>query len=206
MTTLTPAGDHGTTASRGARVGLTVRPARVGDAPALAALSTELGYPAQEAQIERRLKALLAGDGDVVFVAEGAAGAGAVTAGAEGAAGAVSVGVLAGAQAQAQAQAQGQALGQARRPELLGFVHAAEKRLLVSEPFVELEGLIVAAAARRHGAAAALVDAVERWALARGVGELRVRARLERDVADRFYRGRGFELEKKQRVFGKRLT
>jgi ribosomal protein S18 acetylase RimI-like enzyme len=199
-----PAGDHDTTASRGARVGLTVRPARAGDAPALAALSTELGYPAQEEQIERRLKALLAGDDDVVFVAEGAAGAGAVTAGAEGAPGAVSAGVLAGAQGQAQGQAQAQ--GQGRRPELLGFVHAAEKRLLVSEPFVELEGLIVAAAARRHGAAAALVDAVERWSLARGVGELRVRARLERDVADRFYRGRGFELEKKQRVFSKRLT
>lgn len=92
-----------------------------------------------------------------------------------------------------------------RGSELLGFVHAAERRLLVSEPFVELEGLIVAVAARRHGAAATLVAAVERWALARGIGELRVRARLERDVADRFYRGRGFALERKQRVFSKRL-
>jgi GNAT superfamily N-acetyltransferase len=182
VTTQKPAGDHDTTATRGARDSVTVRPARADDAPALAALSTELGYPAEEAQIERRLKVLLASDDDVVFVA---ARAGAVAAGA---------GVLAGAQAQR------------RGPELLGFVHAAQKRLLVSEPFVELEGLIVAAAARRHGAAAALVAAVERWSLARGVGELRVRARLERDVADRFYRGRGFELEKKQRVFSKRLT
>ena len=89
--------------------------------------------------------------------------------------------------------------------ELLGFVHAAEKRLLVSAPFVELEGLIVSAAARRRGVAALLVAAVERWALARGVAELRVRARVERDVADRFYRGRGFTLEKQQRVFVKRL-
>ena len=199
MTIRKPAGDHDTTASRGARVGLTVRPARAGDAPALAALSTELGYPAQEAQIECRLKVLLASDDDVVFVAAAGAGvadgAGAETA--DGARAETAVGVLA-------AGAQGQ--GQGRRPELLGFVHAAEKRLLVSEPFVELEGLIVAAAARRHGAAAALVDAVERWSLARGVRELRVRARLERDVADRFYRGRGFKLEKKQRVFSKRLT
>jgi cobalt/nickel transport system ATP-binding protein len=89
--------------------------------------------------------------------------------------------------------------------ELLGFVHAAEKRLLVSEPFVELEGLIVSAAARRRGVAALLVAAVEHWSLERGVGELRVRARVERDVADRFYRGRGFDLEKQQRVFVKRL-
>jgi aminoglycoside 6'-N-acetyltransferase I len=89
--------------------------------------------------------------------------------------------------------------------EVVGFVHVAERRLLVSEPFVELEGLIVAAAARRRGVAGLLIAAAERWALGRGVGELRVRARLERDVADLVYRRRGFELEKKQRVFSKRL-
>lgn len=183
MTTRRPAGDHDATATRDARDGVTVRPAGAGDALALAALSTELGYPAETTQIEHRLKVLLASDDDVVFVAAAGAAAGA--------------GVVAAA---AGAQSQG------RGPELLGFVHAAEKRLLVSEPFVELEGLIVAAAARRRGAAAALVAAVERWSLARDVRELRVRARLERDAADRFYRGRGFELEKQQRVFCKRLT
>jgi GNAT superfamily N-acetyltransferase len=186
VTTRKPASDHDATATRDARDAVTVRPVRAGDAPALAALSTELGYPAKTMQIERRLKALLASDDDVVFVAAAGAATGA-------AAGAAAAGVAAGAPAQR------------RGPELLGFVHAAEKRLLVSEPFVELEGLIVAGAARRHGAAAALVAAVERWSLARGVAELRVRARLERDAADRFYRGRGFELEKQQRVFCKRL-
>ena len=88
---------------------------------------------------------------------------------------------------------------------IVGFVHAAEKRVLVSEPFAELEGLIVTTGARRHGAAAGLIAAVERWTLERGVTELRVRARLERDVADLFYRRQGFELEKQQRVFAKRL-
>ena len=48
-----------------------------------------------------------------------------------------------------------------RRTSVVGFVHGAEKRLLVSEPLVELGGLIVAAAARRRGAAAALIAAVE---------------------------------------------
>jgi GNAT superfamily N-acetyltransferase len=184
------AGDTHGVAVRGARDDLTVRPARAADAPALAVLSTELGYPAKEAQIARRLKVLLESDDDVVFVAVFGAATGAAT----------------GLQTMAvAADAEPGAPTPGRDSELLGFVHAAEKRLLVSEPFVELEGLIVAAAARRHGAAAALVAAVERWALARGVGELRVRARLERDEADRFYRGRGFALEKKQRVFGKRL-
>jgi N-acetylglutamate synthase-like GNAT family acetyltransferase len=88
---------------------------------------------------------------------------------------------------------------------VVGFVHAAERRLLVSDRFVEMEGLIVTAAARRGGAAAGLVAAVEAWTLARGVPELRVRARIERDVAERFYRGRGFSLAKQQRLFVKAL-
>jgi GNAT superfamily N-acetyltransferase len=186
VTTQGSAGDTEGIAARGARDGLTVRPATADDAAALAALSTELGYPAEEAQIARRLEVLLASDDDVVIVAPAGAAVGAQTM-------TVTAERVAGAPTPR------------RDSELLGFVHAAEKRLLVSEPFVELEGLIVVAAARRHGAAAALVAAVERWALARGIGELRVRARLERDEADRFYRGRGFELEKRQRVFSKRL-
>jgi len=143
---------------------VTVRAARAGDAPALAALATELGYPSETARIAVRLRGLLAGADDVVFVAV------------------------------------------ADAAQIVGFVHAAEKRLLVSEPFVELEGLIVAAAARRQGAAGLLVEAVEAWTRERGVGELRVRARFDRDVADRFYRRCGFELEKEQRVFVKPLA
>ncbi len=140
-----------------------IREARDDDAPSLAVLSTELGYPVDAGRIARRLAGLLARGGGVVFVAV------------------------------------------ADDAGIVGFVHAAEKRVLVSEPFVELEGLIVTTAARRHGAAAGLIAAVERWTLARGVTELRVRARLERDVADLFYRRQGFALEKQQRVFAKRL-
>ena len=143
--------------------GVTVRVARASDAPALAALATELGYPADAEGIARRLSGLLRGRDDVVFVVV------------------------------------------ADETAIVGFVHAAEKRLLVSEPFVELEGLIVTAAARRRGGAGELIAAVERWALAREVTELRVRARVERDVADLFYRRQGFVLEKQQRVFAKRL-
>ncbi len=144
--------------------GIVVRAATAGDAPALAALSTELGYPTDAGQIAERLRGLLAGADDVVFVAV------------------------------------------ADAARIVGFLHAAEKRLLVSEPFVELEGLIVAAPARRHGAAGLLIEAVEHWTQERGVGLLRVRARLERDLADRFYRRHGFELEKEQRVFIKSLA
>jgi cobalt/nickel transport system ATP-binding protein len=155
--------DAGVLARLGGAGSIGVRAARKGDEPALAALSSALGYRADAVRIERRLSVLAAGVDDVVFVA--------VT----------------------------------ESAEVVGFVHVAERRLLVSEPFVELEGLIVAAAARRRGVAGLLIAAAERWALGRGVGELRVRARFERDVADLVYRRRGFELEKKQRVFSKRL-
>jgi GNAT superfamily N-acetyltransferase len=156
--------DPGTTATRGDREEVTVRPARADDAPVLTVLSAELGYPAERAQIERRLRGVLASGDDAVFVA--------VTEGAG----------------------------------VVGFVHALEKRLIVNEPFVELGGLIVAAGARRRGAARLLIEAVERWATARGVDLLRVRTRKEREVADVAYRRCGFELEKEQRVFTKRLV
>jgi len=67
-----------------------VRAARKGDEPALAALSSALGYPADAGGIERRLSVLAAGADDVVFVA--------VT----------------------------------ESAEVVGFVHVAERRLLVS--------------------------------------------------------------------------
>ena len=141
-----------------------VRTARAGDAPALAALATELGYHADTAQIERRLHGVLADVDDVVFVAVAPEG------------------------------------------DVVGFVHAFEKRLLVSDPYVELGGLIVVATARRRGAARLLIAAVERWTLARGVDLLRVRTRVEREEANVAYRRCGFELEKEQRVFVKQLA
>ncbi len=154
----------GAAGSQGGGDDIVVRTARADDAPALAGLSTELGYPADTAQIERRLRGALAADDDVVFVAV------------------------------------------VRPGDVVGFVHALEKRLLVSEPYVELGGLIVTSTARRRGAARLLIEAVERWTIARGVDLLRVRSGRTRDVADVAYRRCGFELEKEQRVFVKPLA
>ena len=164
MTTKQPNGNGDAPGTGGGRESVTVRAARAGDAPALAALATELGYPTDTALIEPRLSAVLGSDHDVVFVAETAGGA------------------------------------------VVGFIHGAEKQLLVSERYVELGGLIVAAAARRRGAARLLIAAVEHWARERGVDLLRVRTRFEREVAGIAYRRCGFELEKEQRVFIKQLA
>lgn len=50
--------------------GLSVRPARVGDADALARLATQLGYPADAAQMPARFARVTADDNAAVFVAE----------------------------------------------------------------------------------------------------------------------------------------
>lgn len=47
-----------------------IRPARLEDAPALAPLSTQLGYPATAAEIAARLDAILADPDQAVYVAE----------------------------------------------------------------------------------------------------------------------------------------
>jgi GNAT superfamily N-acetyltransferase len=90
--------------------------------------------------------------------------------------------------------------------EIVGFVHAHERRLLVSEPYAELGGLVVAAEARRRGAGRRLVGEVERWARDRGLALVRVRSGVMRRDADAFYRAEGFGVEKEQTVFDKRLS
>ena len=51
-------------------VDLTIRPARIQDAEAISALTTELGYPAEEAEMRRRIDRLLQSDAYFLAVAE----------------------------------------------------------------------------------------------------------------------------------------
>jgi len=51
-------------------VQVSVRLARTGDAPRIAALSAQLGYPASQGQVERRLDQLRHDESSAVFVAE----------------------------------------------------------------------------------------------------------------------------------------
>ena len=144
------------------RVG--VRAARAGDAPALAALSTSLGYPATAGEIEARLRVLERSDGDAVFVA----------------------------------------VDDEDAP--IGFVHVAARDELVVAPCAKIEGLDVGEAFRRRGAATGLIEAVEAWAAARGLGVVMVRSRTERAAAHAFYSSLGYEVDKRQTVFRKRLA
>ena len=84
-----------------------------------------------------------------------------------------------------------------------GWLHVAIRASLTNEPCAEIRGLVVAASSRGQGLGGALLRAAEAWAHARGCECLRVRSRVEREGAHRFYERAGFVRAKTQAVFGK---
>ncbi len=84
---------------------------------------------------------------------------------------------------------------------LVGFVHVFEQRLLVTDPFAELGGLVVAPSARRHGVGRALLDRGTAWAREAGPPKLRIRAGSSRPEAHAFYPAAGCRFVKEQRVY-----
>lgn len=85
----------------------------------------------------------------------------------------------------------------------VGWLHLALCASLVDECAAEIRGLVVAATARGCGIGGELLLAAEAWAHARGCAHLRVRSRVERERAHRFYERAGFIRAKTQAVFGK---
>lgn len=86
-----------------------------------------------------------------------------------------------------------------------GWIHAAISHALVHEPEAEIVSLVVEEASRGRGIGAALVEAAEVWARGRGLARIRVRCRVEREGAHRFYSREGFSRLKTQHVFVKPL-
>ena len=87
--------------------------------------------------------------------------------------------------------------------ELAGWIHGFVCQLLEADYRVEIGGLIVDERWRRSGLGRSLVQAIEAWALERGVTELSVRCREERAEAHKFYESLSFRHIKTQRVFRK---
>lgn len=82
-----------------------------------------------------------------------------------------------------------------------GWAHVFVARRVESAPFAELGGLVVREDKRGMGAGRLLVDRAALWAAERGVSQLRVRTRQEREGAGAFYQRLGFKQAKVQRVF-----
>ncbi len=88
-----------------------------------------------------------------------------------------------------------------RSGAVIGWGHVFVAHRLQVATFAELGGLVVAPEQQRRGVGTALLAASEAWARGRGVGEMRIRSRVERDGAHAFYAARGFEARKRQTVF-----
>ncbi len=67
--------------------------------------------------------------------------------------------------------------------------------------WAEVSGLVVEASQRGYGVGSALLAAARSWAVGQGMKRLRVRTRVERTEAARFYEKNGFRLKKQQRVY-----
>ena len=134
-----------------------IRGARPSDAPALADLSTQLGYPSTEAQVRERL-CLLEDPERGLLVADAPDG-------------------------------------------LAGFVDVHVQRVVESEPYGEVGGLVVAAPHRGAGLGAALLAAAADWSRARGLERLWIRANLARVGPHEFYEAIGCRTVKDQRVY-----
>lgn len=89
---------------------------------------------------------------------------------------------------------------------VVGWIHVFVARRVESGPFAELGGFVVRDGYRGRGIGRRMLAAAEAWALAQGVGKLRVRTRTTRKAAPAFYRRLGFASSKEQTVFDKRIA
>lgn len=87
-----------------------------------------------------------------------------------------------------------------------GWIHVEASHALIHAPCAEIVSLVVDGGRRSRGIGALLLRAAEAWARSRGLKRIRVRCRVEREDAHRFYGREGFALEKTQRVFTKSLS
>ena len=88
---------------------------------------------------------------------------------------------------------------------VVGWIHIFASMRLESEPFAEIGGLIVGSEYRSHGIGRKLLEHTEDWAAEKNFTKLRVRSRVSRGEAHRFFRNFGFVQSKIQYIFDKSL-
>jgi len=89
---------------------------------------------------------------------------------------------------------------------VIGWAHVFMAPYIESGPNAELGGLVVHEKHRGTGAGRALIDRVEAWARERGANELNLRSNIIRNGAHKFYKHLGFEVQKTQHKFRKKLS
>lgn len=89
---------------------------------------------------------------------------------------------------------------------ILGWVHVYGVRLLESEGYAEIGGIVVSKEYRSRGIGRTLLRAAEIWAIGVGYGEVRLRSGLHRDDAHLFYVAVGYEQSKASYLFKRRVS
>jgi GNAT superfamily N-acetyltransferase len=88
---------------------------------------------------------------------------------------------------------------------VIGWLHVAARAQLTEDSGAEILGLVVDESSRSGGIGASLLAAAEEWARGAGCAHVRVRSRVERERAHRFYQRAGFAKVKTQAVLAKPL-
>lgn len=89
---------------------------------------------------------------------------------------------------------------------VVGYVHAEKYNTLYFESMVNIQGLAVSKAYRRNGCGKALMKAVETWAKECGIQFVRLNSGMTRTEGHKFYRSIGYDNEKEQIRFMKKLN
>lgn len=87
----------------------------------------------------------------------------------------------------------------------VGWIHVFKTHRVESGSFAEIGGFIVSKSFRSKGIGKKLVEAAQKWAIKMKLPKLRVRSRIEREDAKKFYANIGFSISKKQGVFDKKI-
>jgi len=88
---------------------------------------------------------------------------------------------------------------------VIGYGHVFGAHRVDTEPFAEIGALVVDETRRSRGTGAALVAAMEAWAIEHGYREMRVRSNVIRERAHAFYDRMGFGRVKRQQVFARAI-
>jgi GNAT superfamily N-acetyltransferase len=89
--------------------------------------------------------------------------------------------------------------------EIVGWTHTAEQEILEAGCLCEILGLVVAEGQRGRGIGRRLIEAVEQWALARGLNEISVRSNVVRTESHPFYERMGYARYKTQHAYRKHV-
>jgi GNAT superfamily N-acetyltransferase len=88
---------------------------------------------------------------------------------------------------------------------VVAWCHMCAELSIVNPPFAEIRGLVVTDSLRSSGIGRQLLEEGERWAVAKGLNEVRVRSNVTRERARRFYESAGYVVTKTSNTFVKSL-